>query len=296
MGKRKDVRDQAEVAPPAAGESTPSPAGDSGESQAPTSGTTPAEVINAEPAATETTQNHLPLIESPKLDGAAADASIGSGAPAEPAADASATAEAPAGGASRFALLAASIAAAAAIGSFAGSLGAAGVARLLPNSSAPVVASANRGNAAQLAAELNALKANVEAATRNANAQFAKIADRIERSERAQADPTAKITRIAEAVDRIEKHSTGSLETTGSIAAPASAAAAAAPKSTDRVLEGWVVHQVVNGRALVESRYGNLFEINAGGFLPGVGRVEQIKRQDGHWLVVTARGVIEGYH
>ena len=31
-------------------------------------------------------------------------------------------------------------------------------------------------------------------------------------------------------------------------------------------------------------------------FCPGVGRVEQIKRQDGHWLVVTARGVIQGYH
>ena len=27
---------------------------------------------------------------------------------------------------------------------------------------------------------------------------------------------------------------------------------------------------------------------------PGVGRVEEIKRQDGHWVVVTARGLIVG--
>ena len=57
-----------------------------------------------------------------------------------------------------------------------------------------------------------------------------------------------------------------------------------------------MIHQVANGHALVESRFGNLFDIAAGGFLPGVGRVEQIKRQDGHWMVVTARGVIQGYH
>jgi hypothetical protein len=83
-------------------------------------------------------------------------------------------------------------------------------------------------------------------------------------------------------------------EVTGSIATPPAAAVEAKP--ADRVLDGWVVHQVVNGRALGESRYGNMFEIVAGGFLPGVGRVEQIRRHDGHWQVVTARGVIEGYH
>jgi hypothetical protein len=218
-----------------------------------------------------------------------------------------ATAAAPRG-MSRFAMLAASIAIVAAAGSFVGSLGAAGVAHLLssnaPPAPPPVIASANPGSA-QIAAEMNALKTNIDAATRNANAQFAKIADRIDR---VQADPSAKIARIAETLDRLEKRTataaaatataaaaaTAAPETTGSIVTPSSAAND--PKLTDRVLEGWVIHQVTNGHALVESRYGNLFDIAAGGFLPGVGRVEQIKRQDGHWLVVTARGVIQGYH
>ncbi len=240
----------------------------------------------------------LPLVESPKLDGseAVADASAETAAIPAPeiiAAAAAATAAAPRGS-SRFALLAASIAIVAAAGSFVGSLGAMGVAHLFPRNAAPVVANNNHGTAL-IAAEMNALKANIDAAARNASSQFAKIADRID-PQRAQVDPTAKIARIAEALDRLEKRTAAvaAPETTGSIVTPSSPATE--PKLADRVLEGWVIHQVANGHALVESRFGNLFDIAAGGFLPGVGRVEQIKRQDGHWMVVTARGVIQGYH
>jgi TolA-binding protein len=66
-------------------------------------------------------------------------------------------------------------------------------------------------------AELAALKANVDGATRSANNQFAKLADRIDRVERGQAEPATKIGQIAEAVDRLEKSVSARLETTGSI-------------------------------------------------------------------------------
>jgi hypothetical protein len=46
---------------------------------------------------------------------------------------------------------------------------------------------------------------HVEGAARNANNQFARLADRLDHIERAQADPNAKVARIAEAVDRLEK-------------------------------------------------------------------------------------------
>jgi hypothetical protein len=49
---------------------------------------------------------------------------------------------------------------------------------------------------------------------------------------------------------------------------------------------------VQDGRALVESRYGGVFDVGAGSILPGLGRVDTIKRQDGHWVVLTARGTI----
>jgi len=35
-----------------------------------------------------------------------------------------------------------------------------------------------------------------------------------------------------------------------------------------------------------------IFEITGDSSLPGLGRVEGIKRQDGQWVVVTARGLI----
>jgi hypothetical protein len=59
-----------------------------------------------------------------------------------------------------------------------------------------------------------------------------------------------------------------------------------------RVLEDWIVQDVRGGRALVESRYGAIFAVTEGTVLPGLGRVETVKRQDGQWLVVTARGTI----
>ena len=80
------------------------------------------------------------------------------------------------------------------------------------------------------------------------------------------------------------------LEATG--ATGATEAARTEPKITDRLLEGWIVQDVRRGRALVESREGGMFVVTTGASLPGLGRVEAIKRQDGQWVVVTARGMI----
>ena len=58
------------------------------------------------------------------------------------------------------------------------------------------------------------------------------------------------------------------------------------------VLEGWVVRSVYNGAALIQGRLGGVMEVEPGDNLPGLGRVENIRRQDGRWVVVTSRGVI----
>ena len=57
------------------------------------------------------------------------------------------------------------------------------------------------------------------------------------------------------------------------------------------IVEGWVVRRVYDGTALVEGRYG-IIEIEPGDHLPGVGRIQEIKRQDGRWVVVTPKGLI----
>jgi hypothetical protein len=67
--------------------------------------------------------------------------------------------------------------------------------------------------------------------------------------------------------------------------APVSTAALAS------VVDGWVLRNVSGGSALVEGRPG-LIQVMPGDSLPGVGRVETIKREDGRWVVVTASGLI----
>jgi hypothetical protein len=197
----------------------------------------------------------------------------------------------------RVAMVAVSLAAAAAVGSFIGSLSATGVEHFWP-APATNVASA-RGTPAAKAdpADISALKTNLDAATRGASGQLAKLAERLDRLERAQAEPAAKLARIAEALDRLEKKNAiaaasaaAAPETTGTI--PGTAPATAEPKATEKVLPDWIVREARGGRALIENRYGGIFDVTTGSVLPGLGRVESVKRQDGQWTVVTAHGVI----
>jgi len=183
----------------------------------------------------------------------------------------------------RFVMLAASVAFAAGFGSFVGSVSGSGLARFIyPPPQAPAPASGVENTVAAMReiklelAQVAALKASVDNTARNTINQYAKIADRL---------------------DRIDQRSAAAAETTGSL--PVQTAALAAPTSpaeppklNDRILQDWIVHDVQNGHALVESRYGGLFAVSAGSVLPGIGRVDVIKRQDGHWVVLTARGTI----
>jgi hypothetical protein len=76
-------------------------------------------------------------------------------------------------------------------------------------------------------------------------------------------------------------------------AAPATPAPAAPKTEVGRLptVEGWVLTDVGYGGALIESRRGS-YEVYAGDTVPGLGRIDAIRRQDGHWVVVTRKGLI----
>src|ERR1700730_5294973 len=257
-------------------------------------------------AAGGSTEHKLPVIWSPKLDAGGGiedeffDADAAPPPPDDEAVYGEAAKEQPSAAAApaaqprswRFALLAATIALAAAVGSFVGSLTGAGVGRLVPEA-APITNTADAGSILRAVkselAELSAMKSNLDGSIRNANTQFVAIAERLDRVERAATNPAAQLAHIADAVDRLNKINAAP-ETTGSLAPMTTPPAE--PKIVDRIVEDWVVQDVHGDRALVEGRNGSLFEVGAGSILPGVGRVEAVKRQDGQWVVVTARGVI----
>jgi hypothetical protein len=153
--------------------------------------------------------------------------------------------------------------------------------------------------------ELATLKASIDGSAKQSNTQIAKIAERMDRAEKSQADTGAKLARTAESLDRLDHRLaaaagdiTGSLPTGTLGTLPAGpgdrTAALADPKraAPATILEGWVLRDVFNGAAMIQSPRNGILEVIPGDSLPGLGRIEGIKRQDGRWVVVTSRGLI----
>src|SRR4029079_8362546 len=57
------------------------------------------------------------------------------------------------------------------------------------------------------------------------------------------------------------------------------------------LVPGWVLREARNGQAVVETR-GELFQVAPGVPLPGLGRVEAVRREGHSWVVVTQKGLI----
>ena len=167
---------------------------------------------------------------------------------------------------------------------------------------------------ARIDADVLALKAGLEHAAKTSLSQFNKTNDRLDKVEKAQAEPAAKLAKLSEAVEKLHTPppaapapvtaAAAPKEVTGSVTPPAGAAplpvpaaapvAAVAPKTEVGRLptvDGWVLRDVVRGGALIEGRSG-LYEVYAGDPVPGLGRVDAIRKQDGRWVVVTSKGLV----
>jgi len=168
---------------------------------------------------------------------------------------------------------------------------------------------------ARIDADVLALKAGLEHTSKAALTQFNKTTDRLDRIEKAQTEPTAKLARLSEAVEKLRATPApapvvavaapavapaASKEVTGSVTPPAAAAAApaAAPATPSKpevghlpTVEGWSLADVGYGAALIRNRRGT-WEVYAGDRIPGLGRIDAIRKQDGHWVVVTEKGLI----
>ncbi len=179
----------------------------------------------------------------------------------------------------------------------------------------------NQEDTVRLTGEVQALKSVVESvkdsfeqAKTDAAAHNRSLVERLEAVERAGQDAVAKIVRVAEATERMERAGAAAeaklaainsrvepLEQQAPAVKPAPTVGAD-PAQTGSVpdaqalknapIEGWVLREVYNGGAVVESRSGRLHEVAPGRTLPTVGRVEAIERRGKIWVVVTAKGVI----
>jgi hypothetical protein len=165
--------------------------------------------------------------------------------------------------------MSAAIVIAASCGAITGSLATVGVARFLP---LDVVASSIDTDLAQQVARIDAELVTLKASLSTTASVDARRADTSERP-----DPRSAVSNDA----------TGSIQAAALVPSPVSVVQAAIIP----VVDGWVLRNVYGGSALVEGRPG-LIQVMPGDSLPGVGRVETIKREDGRWVVVTTRGLI----
>jgi hypothetical protein len=218
----------------------------------------------------------------------------------------------------RFGAMAAMVALATVAGALGGALATAGIGKLMAEGPAPQQDAAKDGaleaTVARIDADITALKASLDHTAKTGTTQFNKANDRLDKVEKAQAEPAAKLARLSETVDKLRtaqaaapapvaaaappaasRDVTGSIPQQQQVAAAGPATAAAAPPKPEMArlptVEGWVLRDVANGSALIESRRG-MYEVFAGDPVPGLGRVDAIRKQDGRWVVVTSKGLI----
>lgn len=174
----------------------------------------------------------------------------------------------------RHALLAASVALAAAIGAVIGALATGGFGTPARTDVAGLEESkAMQQSIARLGKEIITLKASIESANKSAHTQIAKITDKITERLDHPANP----------------------ETTGSIPTPRPAPGIAAvenrPPARPPVVKDWSIRDARDGFVYVQG-HGDIYQVVPGAPLPGLGPVQSIKRQDGRWVVTTPKGII----
>ncbi|MGO4716819.1 hypothetical protein [Bradyrhizobium sp. 2TAF24] len=164
-----------------------------------------------------------------------------------------------------------------------------------PQAAAPEVKAATaeetallRETVARLNADLNAMKSDLDRTGKTRTTQISMLGERLNKVEKTQDETASRVAKIGDAQDKVQdKLRTASAappaaDVTGSIAA-------AKPKAP--IVEGWTLTRVSNGAAVVDGPMG-LYEAYPGDPLPGIGRVDAVRYQDGRWVVVTPKGLI----
>lgn len=140
----------------------------------------------------------------------------------------------------------------------------------------------------RLETNIGVLSTTVGTSSKTSSTQFAKLGERIDKVEKSLAEPNSRLAALSEAIEKLRGASAKAApsDVTGTVAA--------APKPAEPqkpILSTWTLHEVDRGVATVESRQG-IFEVEVGDPLPGLDRVEAIRREGGRWTVVTRKGII----
>lgn len=141
----------------------------------------------------------------------------------------------------------------------------------------------------RLETNIGALSTTVGTSSKASSAQLARIGERLDKMEKSVAEPGNRLAALSDAIEKLRSASAKAApsDVTGTVAA--SLPQPAAPQKP--ILSTWTLHEVDRGVATVEGRQG-IFDVMVGDALPGLDRVEAIRREGGRWTVVTRKGII----
>jgi hypothetical protein len=175
-------------------------------------------------------------------------------------------------------------------------IGSAATAGLLYLNAAPADPTTSTASFDRINRELAMLKASINGSAEQSTTQIAKIADRMDRAEKSQANTGTKLARTAESLDRLDHRLAANAapaapgDVTGSL--PSNTAATLPAGPGDRTVALVDPKQAAPARRELLSE-SPMWEIHKSRFdltLPGIGRIEGVKRPDGSWVVATSRG------
>jgi hypothetical protein len=155
---------------------------------------------------------------------------------------------------------------------------------------------------------LDGLRTAVDFSSKATNDRFGRFAENLDRIERVSSSSTAKLDRLAEAQVAVRAPaapepqsqpqppqplpvlaSAVPAEVTGSVSA------VERPSPLRKLVKGWSVRQAYEGIAILQGPAG-VVEVILGQQVPGLGRIEEIRSDNGHAVVLTSAGAISSAH
>lgn len=146
---------------------------------------------------------------------------------------------------------------------------------------------------------LDGLRTAVDQSSKATNDRFGRFAENLDRIERVSSSSTAKLDKLAQVQAQApatvaSQPAPQAMPVMASVTAPevtGSVPPSERPSAPRKVVKGWSVRQAYEGIAILQSPNG-VVEVVLGQQVPGLGRIEEIRNENGRLVVESSGGVI----
>lgn len=146
---------------------------------------------------------------------------------------------------------------------------------------------------------LDGLRTAVDLSSKATNDRFGRFAENLDRIERVSSSSTVKLDKLAQAQAQAPtssqpQPSSQAMPMMASVAAPEVTGSVSPSERTSaprKAVKGWSVRQAYEGIAILQSPNG-VIEAVLGQQVPGLGRIEEIRNENGRLVVETSGGVV----